>query len=582
MKAVKAIPLVASLETYSKNSFFNDLIAGVITAILLVPQGMAYALLAGLPPQTGLYASFLPPIFYALFGTSRTLSVGPVSVAAIMVASALGSSSLEGEYLTNAIVLAIESGLILLVFGLLRLGGLVNFLSHPVLSGFTSGAAVIIVISQIPQLTGLTVAKNAGPGETLSALGSQLSNIELATILLGVLSIVVLILSGKPLVGLLHRLHIKPVIATAISKTGPLFVVLASMVAVVVLGLAESKAVAIVGDIPAGLPSFNLNFLNATTWKDLLPMAILISLVGYVESVSIAKVLASRHRQKINANQELFALGTANLAAGLSGTMPVAGGFSRTMVNYAAGANTQVAAIITAMLIGVSTLFLTPLFANMPKAALAAIIVVAVYPLIDIRNLIETWRYDRADAIVLLATFIGVLAVGIEEGLGIGLLLSLILYLRRTGNPHIAILGRVPGTEHYRNVLRHKVETWPELLLIRVDENLYFANAGFVEDFIMSELAQRPQVKHLVLIGNAINYIDSSALESLEKLAKSLRDAGVIVHLAEIKGPVMDRLKEVSFIDKLAPGRVFFRIDEAVKILTAILGSSPVPAPQSR
>jgi SulP family sulfate permease len=335
-------------------------------------------------------------------------------------------------------------------------------------------------------------------------------------------------------------------------------------------GLATGHGVAVVGTLPTGLPDFGFALPGRKVLAELLPPAILIALVGYVESVSIAKTLANRHRQTIDPNQELIALGGANLAAAVSGGMPVAGGFSRTMVNYSAGARTQAAAILTALLVGTVALFFTPALAQVPKAALAAIIIVAVSRLIDVRGAVEAWRYDRHDGLVLLATFLGVLLVGIEAGLTLGVVLSLLLYMWRASRPHVAELGRLPGTEHFRNVKRYDhLETWPEILLLRVDEHLNFANSAYLEETIMERVAGRPRLEHLVLVASSINGVDLSALEMLGKLAHSLRLAEVTLHLAEVKGPVMDRLKHTALLQNLAPGRVFLSAHQAVESLAA-------------
>lgn len=570
MRWLRYLPIVHWLRRYTRADLAHDLLAGTVTAILLVPQGMAFALLAGLPPQVGLYASIAPPILYALLGTSRTLAVGPVSVAALMVAHALGTQGVSGDYLSNALVLALLCGLILLVLGMLRLGVLVNFLSHPVLSGFTSAAAVLIIISQLPSLTGIQLPRAAELTQTPALLAEAITRNHPATLLLGLFSVALLVLMGGPLARALRRLGMTTNTAGLIGKTGPLVVVGLATLTTVFLGLADT--VAVVGAIPKGLPGLELGFLRASTWLELLPSAALIALVGYVESISIAKALANRRRERVDPNQELIGLGAANLGAALTGGMPVAGGFSRTMVNFNAGARTQMAALITAALVGLVALAFTPLLRDIPKTVLAAIIIVAVVRLIDLASLREAWHYDRTDAAALFVTFAGVLVLGIEQGLLAGIGASLLTYVWRTGKPHIAVVGRVPGSEHFRNINRHRVETWPELLLVRVDENLYFANTAYLEDYLMAKLAAAPAVRHLVLIASAVNYIDVSALASLEKLVATLRDAGITVHLAEVKGPVMDRLQKSELLALLAPGKVFLSTHQAVTELAGKAG----------
>jgi len=564
----RGIPALSWLRGYTRADFNADLIAGTITAILLVPQAMAYALLAGLPPQVGLYASVVAPIAYAFIGSSRTLSVGPVSVAAIMVATTLASAGLSGggQDLSNALVLALEIGVILLAMAAMRLGAIVNFLSHPVLSGFTSGAAIVILLTQVAPLLGISAGPTTTSHEVFAAIVTNIHNTKLATLAVGAASIVLLLLAENPLQRLLRRLSDQEWVG-ALARTGPLLVVLLATFAAVTLELDKTYGVSTVGTIPQGLANVDLGFLQQDTWIALLPSAALIAFIGYVESISIAKILANRRRQRINANQELAGLGAANIAAALTGGMPVAGGFGRTMVNYAAGARTQMASVITALLIGGTLLWLAEFFARLPKAALGAVIVVAVARLIDISTLRHAWRYQRSDAAVLLVTLASVLLLGIEVGLVNGILLSLVVYVWRGSRPHMAIVGRVPDTEHFRNINRHAVETWPSLALVRVDESLTFTNIGVVEDFIAAHIARQPEVKHVVLVCNAVNHIDSSALEALERLIASLREAGVTVHLAEVKGPVLDALARVDFSLHLAPGKVFFRTVDAVTAL---------------
>ena len=562
------------LRAPDRGALSDDLLAGVITAILLIPQGMAYALLAGLPPELGLYASIVPPFVYAFFGTSRALAVGPVAVAALMVASALSAYAAgdQAKYLTGALILAAETGLILLALGVFRLGALVSFISHPVLSGFTAGAAVLIITSQLKHLTGIDVPRGEG-FETVHAVALKLGEINAETLAFGLASIVLLLLAQKPLQALLARLGMTARGAAISARTAPLLIVIVATALAALLQADTSAGVAVVGAIPAGLPAPTLEFLTASGWIELLPSAVLIALVGYVESVSVAKVLAARRRQKIDANQELTALGITNVAAAVAGTMPVAGGFSRSVVNFDAGARTQLAAIITAGLVAVVALLFTTWFHYLPNAVLAAIIVVAVAKLIDVPGARRIWAYDKADGVALLVTALAVLALGIEAGLLVGIGLSLALYLWRTSQPHMAVIGRVPGTEHFRNVCRHVVETDPRLLIVRIDENLYFANAEAVETYLMEHVEAREHIEHVVLVLSAVSYIDSSALEVLEHLADDLQAAGITLHLAEVKGPVMDRLKQSSLGRAIGPERIFLTTHRAVEALALASGS---------
>lgn len=557
------LPIADGLRGYGRNDLGADVIAGTITAILLIPQGLAFALLAGLPPQVGLYASILPPLVYALIGTSRTLSVGPVSVAAIMVAEALGDLPPGTDLTAAALMLALLSGAILLAMGALRLGVVANLLSHPVLSGFTTAAALIIIVSQLPGLTGVALP----PAQTLAehpvAMFSAIAATPPATALIGLAGIALLVLAGGPMERRLVALGMHGARVVFLSRVAPLAVLLLSTLAVHFGRLDQTAAVAVVGAIPRGLPLPGFAGLPWSTAASLLPAALLIGLVGYVESLSIAKTLANRRRQRLDPNQELVALGGANIAAAAVGGMPVAGGFSRTMVNYAAGARTQCASIVTALLVALVAAFLSPLLASVPKAALAAIIIVAVSKLVDIRGARSVWRYDRIDGIVLAITLAGVLAAGIEPGLAIGIIASLGSLVLRMSRPHIAVMGRIAGSEHFRNVRRHQVETWPQLLFLRVDESFTFTNAARVEAAIMAEVAARPELRDIVLVMSSVNAVDSTAIESLERLAESLRHSGVTLHLSDVKGPVMDHLLASPLLDAMAPGRVFLSANAA-------------------
>jgi SulP family sulfate permease len=566
MRLTDLLPIFGWLKTYSRSDFQGDAFASAITAILLVPQGIAYALLAGIPPQLGLYASILPPLLYALFGTSRTLSVGPVSIAAVMIASALNSPEISALHqpVQNAIVLAAETGVIMLIMALLRMGGLVNFISHPVLTGFTTGASILIVFSQLPPLLGLV---KAACTDSFICYADTVRTANAATAGTGFAALTLLILFGKPLTGLLKKTGMRPAWVTAVSKCGPLLAVVLGAAAVNQFDLDTVHQVATVGRIPSGLPALHFDRRDYAHWRLLLPYAGLIALIAYVESVAIAKAIANLKGEKIRPNQELLGLGTANLASALSGGMAVAGGFSRTMVNFSAGARTQIAMMMAAVFVALALMFFSPYFAAIPKAVLAAIILVAITPLIRLKNIVDTWRYDPGDGIAEGVTLLGVLVLGIEEGITLGIALTLISYLRITSHPHIAVVGRIQGTEHFRNVKRHEVKTWRHLLLLRVDENLTFANVNYVEEFITDQLRRQPGIRHVVLIFASVSYIDSTALEVIEGLNDTLKNLNITLHLSEAKGPVLDKLQKTDFLSHLQPGKVFFRTQDAVNEL---------------
>ncbi len=562
----RLLPALTWLRTYRRDDLASDLLAGVIVTIMLIPQSLAYALLAGLPPQVGLYASILPLVAYALFGSSRTLAVGPVAVVSLMTAAAVGQLAAPGspEYLAAALALALLSGLFLLALGLLRLGAIANLLSHPVISGFISASAVLIALSQMKHILGVPVGGQS-LAEILPALAGSLGETNPETLAVGGLALAFLFWVRGRLKPLLQRAGLGPRLADFLAKAGPVAAVVVSILAVRALGLAEA-GVSIVGEIPAGLPPLTVPPLDAPLWLELLPAAALISLVGFVETVSVAETLAAKRRQRIDPNQELVGLGAANLAAAVTGGYAVTGGFARSVVNFAAGAQTPLAGVITAGFIAVTASFLTPLFYFLPKAVLAATIVVAVLSLVDLGAIRRTWRYSKADFAAMAATVVLVLGVGVEAGILAGVALSIALFLWRTTRPHTAVVGQVPGSEHFRNVERHAVIESETVLTLRVDESLYFANSRFLEQRILELVAARPALEHVVLMCPAVNFIDASALESLEAIADRLDTAGVRLHLSEVKGPVMDRLRRSDFFEHLT-GEVFLSQYAAMRAL---------------
>ena len=572
-------PFLDWLVHYRQADLPGDLMAGLIVAIMLVPQGMAYALLAGLPPQIGLYASIVPLFIYGLLGSSRTLAVGPVAIVSLLVA--IGITPLANgdpaTYILLALTLALMVGVVQIAMGLLRIGFLVNFLSHPVLVGFTAAAAIVIGFSQLKHVLGFGVPRELEFVEQVLYTGRHLAETNFTTLGIGLVSIGILIFFKQQLPGLLQRVGWSSSVVMSISKSAPLVIVVLGTLLVSALHLDSSAGVTIVGEVPAGLPPLTVPLLDLSIWRLLLPTALTISFVGYMESVSVAKSLASKRRQKIDADQELIALGAANLGAAFTGGYPVTGGFSRSVVNFSAGANTGLASLITGVLIAVTVLFLTPLFFYLPNAVLAAIILVAVANLIDLKAIKHIWAYNKADAAALILTFLAVLVVGIETGILIGAAAALVLYIWRTSKPHMAVVGRIGDSESYRNVQRYHVQTWSEVIAIRVDESLYFANTKYLEDTILGLVADQPEVKYIVLIGAAVNFIDASALETLESLDDELRAAGVQLHLTEIKGPVLDRLRAIGFVDHLGEERLHFTTHDAMLALGYVKESDHPP-----
>jgi len=567
------LPILDWGKDYNRDIFANDMLAAVIVTIMLIPQSLAYALLAGLPAEMGIYASILPIIFYAIFGTSRALAVGPVAVVSLMTAAAVGNIAQQGtpEYITAAITLAFLSGAFLVGLGLFRLGFLANFLSHPVIAGFITASGIIIAASQLKHILGIN-ASGHNLFELVVSLIEHLGQINWITFVIGAFATATLFWVRKGLKPLLIKKGMKPRMADVAAKSGPVAVVAVTTFVAWAFSLAD-YGVKTVGAVPQGLPPLTAPSFSPDLWASLVGSAILISIIGFVESVSVAQTLAAKKRQRINPDQELIGLGMANLGGAFTGGYPVTGGFARSVVNFDAGAETPAAGAFTAMGLLLASLFLTPLLYHLPQATLAATIIVAVLSLVDFSILKKTWTYSRADFAAVSVTILATLGLGVEIGVTMGVALSILIHLYRSSKPHMAVVGQVPGTEHYRNVLRHDVITHDTILTLRVDESLYFANARYLEDKIYDMVAQRPKLKHVILMCPAVNEIDMSALESLEAINDRLKELGVQFHLTEVKGPVMDRLRRCDFFNHLN-GKVFLSQHQAVHTLTGEPGST--------
>ncbi|MFQ1699899.1 SulP family inorganic anion transporter [Loktanella agnita] len=550
------LPILDWGRSYNRAALSNDLVAAVIVTIMLIPQSLAYALLAGLPPEAGIYASILPIVLYAIFGTSRALAVGPVAVVSLMTAAAIGQVAEQGSvgYAVAALSLALLSGAMLVAMGLLRLGFVANFLSHPVIAGFITASGVLIAASQLRHILGIE-AHGHTLVEILSSLAAHLPETDITTLIIGAGATGFLFWVRKGLRPLLLRLGLPKGLAEVLTKAGPVAAVAVTTLLVWQLDLA-AQGVAIVGDVPKGLPPLTLPSVSPDLLRALFVPALLISVIGFVESISVAQTLAAKRRQRIDPDQELIGLGAANLGAAFTGGYPVTGGFARSVVNFDAGAETPAAGAFTAVGLALAAVALTPLVYFLPKATLAATIIVAVLSLVDFSILSRTWRYAKADFIAVSATILLTLGVGVEAGVSSGVILSVLLHLYKTARPHVAEVGLVPGTQHFRNIHRHKVETRPGLLSLRVDESLYFVNARFLEDLILDRLAADPRLRDVVLICAAVNEIDYSALESLEAINARLAEQGIGLHLSEVKGPVMDRLQATSLAQHLN-GQIF-------------------------
>ncbi|MFZ7089737.1 SulP family inorganic anion transporter [Primorskyibacter sp. 2E233] len=550
------LPILTWAKDYNRDTATSDLVAAVIVTIMLIPQSLAYALLAGLPAEMGLYASILPLIAYAIFGTSRALAVGPVAVVSLMTAAAIGNLGLSDpvQIAIAAGTLAFISGVILLVLGVLRLGFLANFLSHPVIAGFITASGVLIAASQLKHIFGIDMH-----GHTLIGLVETLfehqSETNVITLFIGVFAVAFLFWVRKGLKPLLLNMGLKPRMADILAKAGPVGAVIVTTLATFLFGL-NDKGVKIVGEVPMGLPPLTMPSLSPDLWSQLFISGLLISIIGFVESVSVAQTLAAKRRQRIDPDQELIGLGASNISTAMSGGFPVTGGFSRSVVNFDAGAETPAAGAYTAVGIAIATLLLTPLLYFLPKATLAATIIVAVLSLVDFSILGKAWRYSKVDFAAVAATIFLTLGIGVEAGVSAGVILSIGLHLYKTSRPHVAEVGLVPGTQHFRNIHRHQVDTQDEIVTLRVDESLYFANARFLEDYVLNRVACDQPLKHVILMFPAVNEVDMSALETLEELNRRLEEMGIKLHLSEVKGPVMDRLKRSHFLDELT-GEVF-------------------------
>ena len=576
-RLIPSLPILEWGRGYDRNTLTSDLMAALIVTVMLIPQGLAYALLAGLPPEVGLYASIAPLVLYAILGTSRVLAVGPVAVVSLMTASAIGQHAVTGsqEYWSVAITLAFMSGSMLLLMGVLRLGFLANFLSHPVISGFISASGLLIAASQMKTIMGVT-SDSQNFIDLMHDLLSQIPNTHTLTFTIGLTAIIFLAWSRVGLKRALLTFGLKAKSADIITKSAPVAVIAFTALLTWIFQW-QVQGLKVVGTVPQGLPPLSVPLWDLALWKELAVPALLISVVGFVESVSVGQTLAAKRRQRIEPDQELVALGASNLSSSLTGGFPVTGGFSRSVVNFDSGAKTPAAGAFTAIGIASASLLLTPALFYLPQAVLSATIIVTVMSLVDFSILKRTWAFSKTDFIGALTTLLVTLSVSIEIGLMVGVVASLALFLYKASRPHIAEVGLVPGTEHFRNIRRHSVLTSPRVVSLRVDESLYFANSRALEDRVNDAVANAPDVEHIVLQCSAINDIDSTALESLETIERRLRDSGISLHLTEVKGPVMDHLKDTPFLQGLS-GKVFLTQYQAIHELSPEIEMGPAKA----
>ncbi len=551
------------IREYPRERCADDVLAGLIVAVLVIPQSLAYALLAGLPPQAGLYVSIFPVIAYALWGSSMTQAVGPVAITAIMTYSVLSPLQVPGsaQYIALAAVLALMSGVLIFAFGALRLGYLSQLLSRPVISGFISGSAVLIVISQLKYLSGIAVT-GTSTWQVLQLLVSRSAEANPATLTMSAVALGTLLLARHSLASWLMHLGMRSNAAAYVVRVMPLVLVSVATVLVTVLDLDAKAGVAVVGQIASGIGDVRFFIPDLAALHVLAVPALLIAFIGMVQNITMAQSLAIKRREKVDANRELMGLGTANVVASFYGGMPVGGGLSRTAVNVAAGARSPLASVVAALaMLGLVALG-TQWLARLPLAVLAANIVVAALTMIDLQSLRQAWSYDRADALALLGTAGGVLFLGLEQGIALGIGLSLATLLLRASTPHIAVIGRIAGTEHFRNIERHGVETIPGVLFLRIDESLFFGNLSAIEARLSLELDHARAIQHVVLIMSAVNRIDTTAMEVLTDMNRDLQERGIRLHLAEVKGPVQDRLVRSPLWTALS-GSVFLSVNAA-------------------
>jgi len=552
------------LRGYNGGIFADDMVAAIIVTILLVPQSLAYALLAGLPPQVGIYVSIFPLVAYALFGSSRYLNVGPTAVISLMTAACIAMLP-EGTRLISAAALAVMTGSILLVAGVLKAGFVMNFVSRPVVSAYITGAALLIIVSQIKHILGVSANGNTA-FELIRDLWANAKNFNEAALIIGLLALMALWLIRKYLAFGLVKLHVKSRHAKLIGRMAPILIVTAFILVSAWLNLADRYDLSVVGKIPSGLPPLDFPMQTIAEFRSLLVPAIVIAIVAFVDSTSTAQELAARARGRIDANKELLGLGASNFVAGITGGYPINGSMSRSAVNFSAGGKTPMVGIIVAVMMALTAVYLTPVLKALPLAVLAALIIVACFSLLDFKSLWRTWVYSRADGITAIATFLSVLLLGVQWGVLVGVVLAMALHIRMTLQPHMALVGRFPGTQHYRDAGRFNVETNEVVKTLRIDESLYYANARYLEDKVARVVEESPEMTDLVLMCTAVNHIDASALSSLEEINKRLKSADISLHFSDMQSRVKERLHRSNFLDRLS-GQIFLSQHEAMEAL---------------
>ena len=565
------IPILNWLPDYKSEYLKDDFIAGVTVAVLLIPQGMAYALIAGLPPIYGLYAALTPQIIYAFLGTSRQLAVGPVAMDSLLVAAGLGALSIvdSDQYIQTAILLALTIGAIQFLFGLLKMGFIVNFLSKPVISGFTSAAAIIICLNQLRHILGISISQSNKIHVFTSALMQSETPINLHSLIIGIVSIILLIL-----------------IKGWSSKIPSALVIVVIGICWVTFTNQIQPSVAIVGNIPDGLPNFSFPSLKWEIIKELIPISLTIALVAFMEAISIAKSIQEKHKTyEINPNQELLALGASNMIGSFFQSYPTTGGFSRTAVNNEAGAKTGVAALISALIVAIILTFFTDWFYYLPKSVLGAIIIVAVIKLIDYKYAIRLYKIRKDEFLVLLITFIATLFIGITEGILFGIIFSFLLLVYRTSKPHYAFLGRIGSTNYFKNIKRFpdEVVLRDDLIILRFDAQLFFGNIHFFKKLVFDSLNKNPRkVKGFIINARSLNYIDSTAIEQLIDIIEKIQEKGIRVMLVGATGPTRDSVIKSKLINVVKKGNLFITSGDATDSFDKVCKKSSIQKKLSR
>ncbi len=568
---VKLFPVLTWGRTYGLPQFQADAVAGMVVLFITVPQVIAYAFLAGMQAEAGLYAAVFSLVGYSLFGSSKALAVGPTAIVGMMTLEAASAYAVPGsaEYTQLVVELCVVTGLILIGLRIINFGSVISFLSHAVVTGFISAAAILIISNQLPAMLGLPSSPDTSMLGVYTYLYAMAPTANVAVLAISAAAVILLLLCRTQLGPILHRARLGEAVIESLVKSAPMYAVILGVLAVRLFNMEAEAGVPVVGDIPSTLPEVSLTLISLASIEKLAPSACLIALVIFMESTSIGTAIASKSRQKIDANQELAGLGAANLGASLVGGFPVAGSFARSIVNFSSGAVSPLASLITAVLVLVTILVFAPAFYALPKGVLAAIIIVSAWQLIDLKAIGKIFSFNRTDTVTFSITFLAVLGFGVETGVLTGIVVSFILLIRSSSKPHIAVVGRVGDSEHFRNVTRFDVRTSPKVLALRIDESLYFVNTRYIEAFILNRLADSAEIEHVLLICTATNFVDTSGLEMLEELSVNLQEIGVTLHLAEVKSPVMDQLRATEFCQTMK-GQIFFTADIAMRELADI------------